>query len=78
MLDQFEREGFFEGDCDDVTTLIAALLICYGYPASLVAIRFDSPEFEHVFVETVGGSVIDPTVEPWVRHVELERMVVHV
>jgi transglutaminase-like putative cysteine protease len=78
MLDEWLQRGWFSGDCDDVSTLAAALLICSGYPAKFVAIRYSHPsEFEHVFVES-NGYRIDPTVPPGTVHKELERMTLEV
>lgn len=80
MIETLAGSGFFDGDCDDVSTLAAAILRVYGYPAQFVAIRYDStdPEFKHVFVETVGDRVIDPTVPEETIYKEIERMVVDV
>jgi Transglutaminase-like superfamily len=42
------------GDCDDISTLMAALLLSLGYPARLVTIAADPSaptEFSHVYVE---------------------------
>jgi transglutaminase-like putative cysteine protease len=43
-----------QGDCDDKSTLLAALLHSIGHPARFVAIGFDGPNngFSHVLVET--------------------------
>lgn len=53
-----------QGDCDDQSILLAALLESIGHPARFVAVGF-SPEFyEHVFVESklgVGWIPLDPT-----------------
>lgn len=73
MLQSLESRGYFDGDCDDISTLAAALLIRLGYPARFVAIRYDGPDFKHVFVQ-VGSYVIDPTVAKGTPYIEQERM----
>ncbi len=40
------------GDCDDKSTLIAAMLESIGHPTRFVAIGFRPGVFEHVYVET--------------------------
>ena len=47
----YKQTGRFRGDCDDASTLAAALLGALEWPAQFIAIRMsDSPEFSHVFV----------------------------
>lgn len=41
------------GDCDDKSTLLAAMLMSIGHPARYVAIGFQPGVFEHVYVETL-------------------------
>ena len=77
-LDQIEKYGFFIGDCDDASTLIAAMLRVAGYPVRFVVIRTDpkSREFQHVYVEFFDGQhwySVDPTTEPGTDHQYLER-----
>lgn len=54
QLDQFDKRGQIEGDCDDASTLAAALLSSIGIPAKMVAVDIvGTPRgFDHVF--TVG------------------------
>jgi transglutaminase-like putative cysteine protease len=86
QLDHLAEHGYIEGDCDDVSTFLAAIAKAFGYRVRLVAIRSDSVEFQHVFVEMQPvGAVLpgawvrsDPTVVPNTIHKELERMVVYV
>lgn len=40
------------GDCDDKSTLLAALLESIGHPARFAAVAFAPDAFEHVLVET--------------------------
>jgi hypothetical protein len=60
----------------------SAIYKALGYPVRLVAIRYDSMEFQHVFVEVFlsgdGWVWIDPTVVPHTLHKEIERMVENV
>jgi hypothetical protein len=61
---EYEETGVFNlwGDCDEAATLAASLLLFFGAPARLVAIRKDGDvEFSHVFLRWSGGD-IDPTV----------------
>lgn len=69
MLNDLVRIGYMEGDCDDVSTLYAAFIAALGYPARLVAIRYnpDNPNFEHVFAQAYAGGqwrTFDGTVAP--------------
>lgn len=43
------------GDCDDKSTLLAALLIATGHPCRFVAVGFDGNGFSHVLVEAKSG-----------------------
>lgn len=45
-----------QGDCDDQSILVAAMLESIGHPARFVAISFDGIEYAHVFTETKIGS----------------------
>jgi len=54
------------GDCDDKTTLVAALLESIGHPTRLKAVGFSPGHFCHVLPETkIGGKwVTVETTEP--------------
>lgn len=61
-----------QGDCDDKSVLVAALLESVGHPTRFVAIALKHPdEFEHVFVETkiganwVGVETTEPVELGW-------------
>lgn len=56
-----------QGDCDDKTTLAAALLESIGHPTRLVAIGFAPGHFAHVYPETKikGDWLALETTEPW-------------
>lgn len=48
------------GDCDDQTTLLAALLESVGYPTRFVIAGYHGSDFEHVYLQTlVNGQWID-------------------
>jgi len=52
------------GDCDDQSTLLAALFEAVGYPTRFVIAGYQRREYEHVFVEVfVNGQwfTCDPT-----------------
>jgi transglutaminase-like putative cysteine protease len=47
-----------QGDCDDMSILLATLLMCIGHPCRFVAMGFGEPgdgEFSHVMVETLAA-----------------------
>lgn len=54
------------GDCDDKSTLLAAMLESIGHPTRFVAVGFKAPgHYEHVYLKTrIGQSwfALDPTV----------------
>ncbi len=56
-----------QGDCDDKSTLLAAMLESIGHPARFVAVGFDGGPHSHVLVETKLGKKWIPleTTEPW-------------
>lgn len=52
------------GDCDDQTTLLAAMLESVGYPTRFVIAGYNGGEFEHVYLQVwmMGQWVgLDPT-----------------
>lgn len=56
-----------QGDCDDKSVLLAALLESIGHPTRFVAVGFDPlGPFSHVYVETRIGPrwvALDPTMD---------------
>mgnify|MGYP001612044145 CR=1 FL=1 len=48
-----EISGRLVGDCDDISTLHAALLTALGFQVRFVAIRsaYENPNFDHVYIE---------------------------
>lgn len=46
---------YAQGDCDDKSTLLAALLESIGHPAQFVAVGIQGGPFSHVLVETKIG-----------------------
>jgi len=82
MLDEYDRTGAMDGDCDDVTTLLSSVLHGAGYPVRIVAMRNDAgnPSFTHVVTEVWDGDWkrLDPTVEAGTVEIEYDRMEVYV
>ena len=58
MLQGLEISGVLRGDCDDISTLHAALLTALGVPVRFVAIRSikEDPNFDHVYIEANDGN----------------------
>jgi len=82
MITELQETGKFEGDCDDVSTMLAAIARSFGYPVRYVAIR-SKETFEHVFVEIYdSGSgkwrIFDPTVDKGTDYKIVEKVVVSV
>jgi transglutaminase-like putative cysteine protease len=78
--DQILKRG--QGDCDDKSILLAALLESIGHPTRFVAVDINGRGFSHVYVETkIGNKWVGlETTEPWDlgRVVpSVERMVLH-
>ena len=72
-----------QGDCDDKSTLLAALLQSVGHKTRFVATGYHSPgAYQHVYVETpLGGSwtALDATVQHhlgWRPRTPIARLVV--
>jgi Transglutaminase-like superfamily len=84
MLHDLETRGYIEGDCDDISTLAAAVYLALGARAvRFVAIIYTSGEvnFEHVYAEVFSGggwASVDLTVPSGTTHNERERMVEYV
>lgn len=53
MLNGLEMSGRLVGDCDDISTLHAALLTALGFPVRFVAIRSvrEDSNYDHVYIE---------------------------
>lgn len=49
-----------QGDCDDKSMLAAAMLESIGHPTRFIAVGRGKGEFEHVYVETLYGSMWIP------------------
>jgi transglutaminase-like putative cysteine protease len=72
-----------EGDCDDAATFLSAAAKVLGYPARLVAIRYNAanPDFEHVFAQACANGewvTLDPTVDVNTTIQSVEDMIVAV
>lgn len=83
QLEQFDRVGYIQGDCDDAASLAAALLLSIGIPATFAAVDIvGTPRgFDHVFTwghpfdRSRGGRVameFDTTRPRDVRHVRFK------
>lgn len=69
MLQGLENTGAIRGDCDDISTLHAAILTCLDIKVRFVAIRSrqDDPNYDHVFMEAFNGTewiLYDITIPP--------------
>lgn len=49
------------GDCDDMAVLLSTLLQAIGFKTRFVAIGFDPPFYDHVYVE-----VLHPDSQDWI------------
>lgn len=84
MLNDLATLGYMEGDCDDFTTLLAAMCKSIGIGCRIVAVRTDPnvTDFDHVFLEipTATGTAfrMDATVNPEIVIPEAERLVEYV
>lgn len=72
------------GDCDDKSTLLAALLESIGHPTRFVAVGYTVPKaYSHVYVETKLGPrwvALDATMPVdvgWSPRPPVARLVVH-
>jgi transglutaminase-like putative cysteine protease len=72
-----------QGDCDDKSIILAALLMSIGHPSRFVAIALSPGEYSHVLVETLIGTRWVPleTTEPveagWYPSGVISRLVFH-
>lgn len=83
QMEWFRQYQTFEGDCDDIATLIAAMVKRMGGLVRFVAIQSEqgNPDFTHVYTEIWDGSrwfPIDPTVPSGTLYTEVGRMVHYV
>ena len=62
MLNGLEMSNRLVGDCDDISTLHAALLTCLGFQTRFVAIRstFNDSNYDHVYIEVNNGGTWIP------------------
>jgi len=73
-----------QGDCDDKSILLAALLMSIGHPTRFVAVSFGAKnQFSHVYVETRIGHkwIALETTMPWNAGIYppgiTDRLIVH-
>jgi hypothetical protein len=79
MVNDLQTLGHLEGDCDDISTQIAAVCLLFGYRVRFVAIRYDPAidYIQHVFVQALddsGWRVIDLTVPIGTQMLAIEEM----
>lgn len=73
-----------QGDCDDKSILLAALLESIGHPTRFVAVGFKPGQLSHVLVETKIGNrwvsleTTEPVAPGWQPKKVVERMERHV
>jgi transglutaminase-like putative cysteine protease len=74
-----------QGDCDDKSTLLAALLESIGHPTRFVAVGFVQPgRYSHVYVESRAGSrwiALDATMPHdagWMPPGAVARLIIHI
>ena len=65
-VDKIRATGVFQGDCDDVAVVTAALGLSIGLMARFVAVSFDGRGYGHVWTELASPNdgvwvTIDPT-----------------
>lgn len=83
MITGKEVNGFFYGDCDDISTLEAAILTCLGIPTRFVCIRSkpDTTSYDHVYIEAKSRTewiVSDITVPRDVKHYWYQRLEINI
>lgn len=72
-----------QGDCDDKSSLVAALLESINHPTRFVAMGFNGGSFCHVYVETllgkkwIGVETTEPVLFGWTPPNPSKRMVVY-
>lgn len=74
---------FGQGDCDDKSVLVAAMLESIGHPTRFVAMGFRNGGFCHVYVETkigkkwFGVETTEPVNFGWTAPLQTSRMVIN-
>jgi len=64
MLSELKTTGVIMGDCDDASTLAAAMLLAVGHQVGFQVLgRGNTPHHVNVF-DTTAGVQVDPTGEP--------------
>lgn len=83
MITGKDVNGFFYGDCDDISTLEAAILTALGIPCKFVCIRSkpDTSSFDHVYIEAKSRNVwvvSDITVPRDTKHHWYQRLEINI
>jgi len=72
-----------QGDCDDKSTLVAAMLESIGHPTRFVAMGLNGNPYSHVYVETkignrwIGVETTEPVYFGWYPKTMTSRMVIY-
>lgn len=79
MLHDLKTLGYCEGDCDDISTLVAAVVRVWNIPARFAATIYTPgvTNFQHVFVEVLDSGkwiTLDLTTPPGTIQRWLKRM----
>ena len=63
VIDQIENQGFSSGDCDDMSLLIATLLLSIGHNPKFKCVRYQSltGNFNHIYVVVYEQNHPGPT-----------------
>lgn len=63
---EISRQGFFQGDCDDIVAYMAALFKSIGYPvrAVVIALPGKGDDYRHIYLEVYAPGVAGAS--PWV------------
>lgn len=82
-LRHFIEHGSLIGDCDDISTFLAAIFLFHRVPSRFVAMRTkrNDPDFYHVVVEAFLGDNwkrFDLTVPPAMQQIDYGQMIEYV
>lgn len=83
MIQGKEMRGYYNGDCDDISTLEAAILTGMGIQCRFVVIRSkaDAMVYDHVYIEAFANGewiVSDITVPKEVVHKYYQRLEINI
>lgn len=84
MAREIEHDGYFSGDCDDVSMMLASIFYALGIKSRFVAMRTEreTADFLHVVCEVQtpfdGWVRLDPTVRPGLSQISYGDLVQYV